>query len=104
MKGLWIAHFNAGAAHGNGLAVLHAGEVMGGDLSHTWVGSYRQDGSSLYASVRVTPYPPQPDGEEQRERPVTVSLTGTCDEHDAKLAGYADDTDLAINIELHRAA
>jgi len=104
MNGLWIAQFDAGAAHGKGLAVLHGGEILGGDFAHTWVGSYRQDGANVYAKVRVAPYNGHGAEEEHPERPMTVTLTGTCTEQDVMLAGHADDSDLALSIEMHRAA
>lgn len=104
MNGLWIAHFDAGAAHGKGLAVLHGGEILGGDLSHTWVGSYRQDGSSVYAKVRVAPYNGHASQEEHPERPIMITLTGSCTEEEATLAGHADANDVAVSIEMRKAA
>ena len=104
MNGLWIAQFDAGAAHGKGLAVLHGGEILGGDFAHIWVGSYRQDGANVYAKVRVAPYNGHGAEEEHPERPMTVTLTGTCTDEDVTLAGHADDSDLALSIEMHRAA
>lgn len=103
MNGLWIAQFDAGAAHGKGLAVLHAGEILGGDFAHTWVGSYRQEGSAVYARVRVAPCNGHGAQEEHPERPMTVTLTGSCTEQKAHLAGHADDFDLAVNIEMRKA-
>jgi hypothetical protein len=103
MNGLWIAHFDAGEAHGKGIAVLHAGEILGGDFSHTWVGSYRQEGSSLYARIRVAPCNHRPEPEEHPERPVMVTLAGTCSDGEAALAGHADESDVAVSIEMHKA-
>ena len=103
MNGLWIAHFDAGEAHGRGLAVLHAGEILGGDFAHTWIGSYRQEGASLYARVRVAPYNGHAAEEEHPERPVMLTLTGMCTKGDATLAGHADESDVAVSIEMHKA-
>jgi hypothetical protein len=104
MNGLWIAHFDAGEAHGKGIAVLHGGEILGGDFAHTWVGSYRQEGSSLYARVRVAPYNGHAAAEEHPEKPVMITLTGTNTGQDARLAGHADESDVAVSIEMHQAA
>ncbi len=126
ISGLWIVHFDAGAAHGKGLAVLQAGEILGGDLAHTWVGSCRQEGSSLYARVRVTPASrkawadpavrsslyarvrvtpcEEETKEEHPERPMTVTLTGSYIEGQAMLAGHAEDSDTVVNIQMHKAA
>jgi hypothetical protein len=103
MNGLWIAQFDAGEAHGRGIAVLHGGEVLGGDLAHTWVGSYRQEGSSLYARVRVAPCNGHAAEEEHPERPFMVTLTGSCSSEEAVLAGHADENDVAVSIEMHKA-
>jgi hypothetical protein len=104
MNGLWIAHFDAGEAHGKGLAVLHGGEILGGDFAHTWVGSYREEGGNLYARVRVAPYNGHAAAEEHPEQPMTMTLIGSCTELDATLAGHADESDLAVSIEMHKAA
>lgn len=104
VNGLWIAHFDAGEAHGRGIAVLHGGEILGGDFAHTWIGSYRQEGSSLYARVRVAPCNGHAAEEERPERPVMVTLTGSCTEEEATLAGHADENDVPVSIEMHKAA
>jgi hypothetical protein len=105
MNGLWIAHFNAGPAHGNGLAVFRAGEILGGDLAHTWVGTYEEEGPSLYARVRVAPYLRSQNGEPGvPERTVMMTLQGDCTDIDARLTGYADDSEVPVMIEMHRAA
>jgi hypothetical protein len=105
MNGLWIAHFNAGPAHGNGLAVLRAGEILGGDLAHTWVGTYEEEGPRLYARVRVAPYL-STQNEEPRvpDRTVTMTLQGTCTQTEAELSGHADDSEVLVSIEMHKAA
>jgi len=105
MNGLWIAHFNAGPAHGNGLAVFRAGEILGGDLAHTWVGTYEEEGRNVYARVRVAPYVSSQNGEPVvPDRTVTMTLQGTCTESDAALSGHADDSDVMVSIEMHKSA
>ncbi|MGA7520966.1 MAG: hypothetical protein WBW84_00700 [Acidobacteriaceae bacterium] len=105
MNGLWIAHFNAGPAHGNGLAVFRAGEILGGDLAHTWVGTYEEEGRNLYARVRVASYVSTRNGEPAMpDRPVTMTLQGTRSDVDAELSGHADDSEVTVSIEMHRAA
>ncbi|HEX4039671.1 MAG TPA: hypothetical protein VHX37_16560 [Acidobacteriaceae bacterium] len=105
MNGLWMAHFNAGPAHGDGLAVFRAGEILGGDLAHTWTGTYEEEGDHLYARVRVAPYVRSGNGEPTvPDRPVMVTLSGLCSDSDAKLTGHADGEEGAVSIEMHRAA
>ena len=57
LNGLWHTHFVAGPAHGDGMAVLRDGEILGGDPTYTYTGSYRLDGAFLYANVRREPLP-----------------------------------------------
>jgi len=105
MNGLWIAHFNAGPAHGDGLAVLRAGEILGGDLAHTWVGTYEEEGRRLYARVRVAPYVAHKEQEPLvPEKPIMVTLSGARDESVAVLTGHPDESDVAVSIEMHKAA
>lgn len=58
LDGLWHARFIAGPGHGDGMGVLRDGEILRGDPTPTYTGSYRLDGSLLYASVRVSPCSP----------------------------------------------
>lgn len=105
MNGLWIAHFNAGPAHGNGLAVFRAGEILGGDFAHTWIGNYQEEGRKLYARVRVAPFVSTPDGEPLvPDRPLMMTLLGDCTDVEAHLAGHADDSEVTVSIEMHKAA
>ncbi len=106
MKGLWIAHFNAGPAHGNGIAVLRDGEVLGGDLTHTWIGTYQEEGKKFYARVQVAPYNESHGGEEPMgpERLVMVTLTGERRAEDVTLSGHADESEVQVTIEMHQAA
>lgn len=105
MQGLWITHFNAGAAHGNGIAVLREGEILGGDFAHTWTGTYREEGAQLYARVRVAPYVGSHNGEPMvPDRPVTMTLKGTWSDTDAELTGHPDESEVPVTIEMHKAA
>ena len=56
MEGIWYAHFKTGESNGVGVAVLHNGQIEGGDPAHTYSGSYQEEGPNLYANVRVSPY------------------------------------------------
>lgn len=104
MNGVWITHFSAGAAHGSGIAVLRSGEILGGDFSHTWVGTYQEEGSQLYARVHVAPHGDGDDaGVSERETPLELTLSGFRTERDARLVGQADGSELAVSIELHQA-
>ncbi len=104
MNGLWIAHFDAGPAHGNGLAVCREGEVLGGDFAHTWTGTYQEEGAKLYARIRVAPYVPHGEVEPPAaDEPRMVTLQGRYTENDAVLEGHADDSSVPVTIEMHKA-
>ena len=104
MEGLWYAHFSAGPVQGDGLAVLRNGEILGGDFSHTYTGSYQEDGTHLYANVLVSPHA-SGNTPVERERPVTFFLKGTLTGDLATVTGHPDDKpDLKVEVQLHRAA
>ena len=105
MNGLWIAHFNAGAAHGNGIAVFREGEILGGDFGHTWTGTYEEEGPHLYARIRVAPYVSHSEMTPLvMDKPVMMTLSGSCTEKDAVLEGHADDSEVPVSIEMNKAA
>lgn len=106
MEGLWIANFTAGAAHGSGILVLRSGELIGGDLAHTYKGSWNEDGPSLNARVQVNPWgPPEELQTERREEPFMMTMTGFCSDKSASLHGHPDDRpELLISVEMKRAA
>ncbi len=106
MEGLWIANFTAGAAHGSGIVIMRSGEVMGGDLAHTYQGSWQEDGSSLNARVRVEPWTSRDEAQaEAREEPMMLTLKGSCTDKSATLVGHPDEKpDLVISVEMKRAA
>lgn len=104
MNGVWIAHFTAGEAHGSGIAVLRSGEILGGDFSHLWVGTYEEEGSQLYARVHVGPQAAEADGEAiQREKALELTLSGFHTGADARLVGRADNAEVAVSIEMRKA-
>ena len=76
LNGLWHTHFVAGPAHGDGMAVLRDGEILGGEPTYTYTGSYRLDGAFLYANVRVSPYPAGGPSDAS-EGPLTFVLRGS---------------------------
>jgi hypothetical protein len=102
VNGVWIAHFNTGAAHGSGIAVLRQGEILGGDFYHSWSGTYEEEGSRLYARVRVQRnlIDQEPAG---GEKPFMLTFSGSHSGLDAALTGRADENQTAVDIELHKA-
>ena len=98
-----MAHFTAGAAHGNGIAVLRGGEIMGGDLAHTWVGTYQEEGPQLYARVRVVPWAASTTEKPTLDRALTMTLAGSCGQLYAMLSGHADESEVPVTVELHKA-
>jgi hypothetical protein len=104
MDGVWVTHFNAGAAHGSGIAVLRSGEILGGDFSHSWVGTYQEEGSQLYARVHVAPHSAEGEGDAaQREQPFELTLSGFRTDRHARLLGQADESTVPVSIEMHQA-
>src|SRR5579871_6015068 len=102
MEGIWYTHFSAGPVQGDGVAVLHDGEIQGADPSHTYVGSYQEDGSNLYANVRVSPYAGATVPVEM-EHPVTLFLKGSVNGNSAKIAGHPNNRpDVMVSVEMHR--
>jgi hypothetical protein len=104
MEGLWYTHFTAGQVHGDGMAVLRNGEILGGDPAHTYTGSYQFDGPNLYANVCVSPHA-TPSVPADLERPVTIFLKGSVAGDSATVSGHPDrHADVQIAVELHRAS
>lgn len=91
MEGYWLTHFDTATRHGDGIAMLHAGELVGGDLEHLWNGTYEEEGHKVYARIRIVPCVSRPEEETMaREQPVILSLHGYCTEHYARLEGHPD--------------
>jgi hypothetical protein len=91
MEGYWLAHYESGARHGEGIVMLRGGELLGGDLEHVWSGTYEEESPKLYARIRIVPF--VSCAEEQsmaREQPVIVNLSGCCTNEFATLDGYPE--------------
>lgn len=102
MEGIWYTHFTAGPVQGDGLAVLNNGEIQGGDPSHTYVGSYQEDGPNLYANVRVTPFAGAKVPVEM-EHPVTFFLKGSVKGNNATVTGHPNNRpDMMVCVEMQR--
>ena len=104
MEGYWLTHYDAGKAHGDGIAMLSKGELLGGDLEHVWSGTYEEEGSKLYARIRISPFVSRPEEETMaREQPMILSLQGYCTEDYARLEGHPDQReDLPFEVELRK--
>ena len=104
MEGYWLTHYDAGAVHGDGNAMLHGGELLGGDLEHIWSGSYEEEGPKLYARIRIAPFVTrQEEGTMAREKPMILSLKGYCTEEFARLEGHPDQReDLMFQVEMRK--
>ncbi len=104
MEGYWLTHYNAGTAHGDGIAMLSKGELLGGDLEHVWSGTYEEEGAKLYARIRIVPFVSRPEEETMaREQPMILSLQGYCTEDYARLEGHPDHReDLLFEVELRK--
>jgi hypothetical protein len=104
MEGLWHTHFTSGPAHGDGMVVLHDGQILGGDPSHTYTGNYQVDGARLYATVRVTPFAAAL-AQENPEEPMTLFLTGSIAKDMATISGHPEEhTSMDVTVDLRRAA
>lgn len=105
MKGLYLARFRAGSSEGEGMVIVRGNEILGGDLAHTWAGTLEEDGSHLFARIRVVPCMSRNErGPLARERTLMTTLTGSGTEKDALLSGHVDDSDIPVRLEMHKAA
>lgn len=96
MDGYWTIHYEIGAAHGDGIAMLHDGEFVGGDFEHAFTGTYeadelKADEATLSARIRIAP---SVSSEEERimarEKPLIFSLHGYRTGDFAALEGAAE--------------
>ncbi len=102
MEGIWYAHFTSGEVKGDGMAVLRDGLIEGGDPAHTYSGSYQEEGSNLYANVRVSPYAGSAVPTDLAH-PVTFFLRGSVTGNSAKVSGHPDNRPEAlVSVELHK--
>jgi len=104
MEGYWLTHYRAGPRHGEGLVMLHAGELLGGDLEHIWRGTYEEEEGRLLVRIRIVPFVSREEEETMaRERPIILTLTGSCTENTAHLEGCPDaHDDLFYDVEMRR--
>jgi T3SS negative regulator,GrlR len=57
MNGLWTAEFGSSTGmFGGGVAVFRDGEILGGDGTYYYVGSYTMKGDTFAATLRVSPF------------------------------------------------
>lgn len=88
MNGYWLAHYDSGARHGEGIVMLRGGDLMGGDLEHVWTGTYEEESPKLYARIRIAPFVSREEETTMaREQPVIVNLSGFCTDEYATLEG-----------------
>ena len=102
MEGIWYAHFKLGEASGEGVAVLHNGQIEGADPLHTYTGSYQEDGPEVYANVRVSPHA---DSSRPADltHPVTFFLRGSVNGDSAQVSGHPHNRpDALVSVELHK--
>ena len=104
MEGYWLTQFKTSERQGEGIVMLHDGELLGGDLEHLWTGSCEKEGSRLSALIRVVPVVSSPEEEIMaREQPMIVSLTGYCNNEYAWLKGSAEhQKDLHVEITMSK--
>ena len=88
MDGYWLAHYDSGTRHGEGIMMLRGGDLMGGDLEHVWTGTYEEEPPKLYARIRIVPFVSCAEERTMaREQPEIVNLSGFCTEEYATLEG-----------------
>ena len=102
MEGIWYAHFTSGDVNGIGVAVLHDGQIEGGDPAHTYAGSYQEEGSNLYVNVRVSSYAGS-SLPADLPHPINFFLRGSVNGDSAKVSGHPDNRPEAkVSVELRK--
>jgi hypothetical protein len=57
MNGLWTAEFGSNTGMiGSGVVVFRDGAIFGGDKTYYYVGTYRLDGRTIIATLKVSPF------------------------------------------------
>jgi hypothetical protein len=85
-------HYQVGKTQCDGIAMMHSGELLGGDLEHVRTGTYEEEGSKVSARIRIVPNMSSPDAEIMaREQPIILYLSGYCTEEFARLEGSPDE-------------
>lgn len=91
MEGYWKFHYEIGKAEGDGIAMVHDGDLVGGDFEHVWSGTYEEDKPALHARIRINS---SVSSDEERimarDRPTIFSLCGYCTEDFAALEGTSE--------------
>lgn len=91
MEGYWLLHYDTGETSGDGIAMLHAGELVGGDLDHLWNGTYDREGPRLTARIGIAPVMSSPEEELMaREKLLILNLSGYCTDDFARLEGSVE--------------
>ena len=89
MEGYWLAHYDSGERHGQGMVMLRGGDLLGGDLEHVWSGTYEEESATLSARIRIVPFVSCAEERSMaRELPVIVDLSGVCTDDFALLEGW----------------
>src|SRR5579859_8039622 len=103
MEGYWLTRFRFGTTLGQGIAMLHDGELVGGDFEHIWSGTYEEDGPRVHATIRVIPSVSTPEQILARDQPIILILSGYCSNEFARLEGYRQDRrELRYLIEMRK--
>lgn len=76
VEGFWIAQFEGTNGRGSGVVTFIKNRVFGGDSGSTYVGTYRIDGNSITAHVRVHTYIPG-----------GISIIGMPEDYDLEMTG-----------------
>jgi hypothetical protein len=104
MDGYWLTHFRVGERRGEGMVMMRAGELLGGDLENVWRGTWEEEDGRVYARIRIVPFVSRHEEEWlAREMPLIVTLTGTHTEDMVQLEGHPDGReDVAYQVEMRR--
>ena len=88
MEGYWVMHYESRRSRGDGIVILQAGEIMGGDLDHLWNGTYEIEGQRFFARICIAPAGLCFEAERSTpQKGLTLSLAGYCTENYARLEG-----------------
>lgn len=104
MDGYWLTHFRVGERHGEGIVMMRAGELLGGDLEHVWRGTWEEENGRICARLRIVPFVSRhEEGTMAREMPLLLTLTGTHSDDMVYLEGHPDAReDLVCHVEMRR--
>ena len=107
VEALWSVVFRSNLQMvGNGIAVFETGRVLGGDSTMIYVGSYRVEGETVHAEVKVNKYADAPGmysvvGLDS----FVLEVSGKLDVQTMRLTGHVKgNPDLTIEITAERRA